>query len=54
MSDIKRFKLSGGEASELEGQDTRFQFLMEQFIPQWQVHRAALNELPVRHENWAY
>lgn len=31
-----------------------FVALMDQFMPQWQVHRDNLNQLPVRHETWAY
>jgi predicted metal-dependent hydrolase len=32
----------------------RFVALMDQFLPKWQFHRAALNRLPVRHERWGY
>jgi predicted metal-dependent hydrolase len=32
----------------------RFLTLIDQFLPQWQFCRAALNRLPVRHENWIY
>ena len=28
--------------------------LMEQFIPKWRFYRDQLNQLPVRHEDWAY
>lgn len=30
----------------------RFQALMDRFMPRWEFHRAALNRLPVRHEDW--
>jgi predicted metal-dependent hydrolase len=32
----------------------RFMTLMDQFMPNWQFHRAELNRLPVRHGDWAY
>jgi hypothetical protein len=32
----------------------RFMTLMDQFMPKWQVCRAELNRLPVRHEEWDY
>jgi predicted metal-dependent hydrolase len=32
----------------------RFKEHMDRFLPQWRVHRDQLNELPVRHEKWAY
>jgi predicted metal-dependent hydrolase len=32
----------------------RFLALMDQFMPKWQFHRASLNRLPVRHENWIF
>jgi predicted metal-dependent hydrolase len=32
----------------------RFMFLMDQFMPNWQVYRAELYRLPVRHGDWAY
>jgi hypothetical protein len=28
--------------------------LMDRLMPNWKVHRQALNRLPVRHENWQY
>jgi hypothetical protein len=28
--------------------------LMDQFIPKWRFYRDQLNQLPVRHEDWAY
>lgn len=31
-----------------------FVALMDQFIPKWQFYRDQLNQLPVRHEDWAY
>jgi len=34
--------------------NNRFVTLMDQFMPNWQVYRAELNRLPVRHEDWAY
>jgi predicted metal-dependent hydrolase len=34
--------------------NTRFITLMDQFMPQWRVCRDQLNQLPVRHEEWAY
>jgi predicted metal-dependent hydrolase len=32
----------------------RFIALMDRHMPNWQIHRAALNQLPVRHEDWAF
>lgn len=32
----------------------RFIALMNQFMPSWKAHRAALNRLPFRHEDWRY
>ena len=32
----------------------RFIALMDRFMPKWKFHRAALNRLPVRHENWGF
>jgi predicted metal-dependent hydrolase len=32
----------------------RFQALMDQFLPQWQVHRDELNRSPLAHEDWGY
>ena len=32
----------------------QFVALMDRFLPKWHHHRAALNRLPVRHENWVY
>lgn len=34
--------------------NARFIALMDRFLPKWQHHRASLNRLPVRHEEWAY
>lgn len=34
--------------------NTRFQALMDLFLPQWRELKARLNELPVRHEEWRY
>lgn len=34
--------------------NARFSSLMALFIPHWQHLRQALNELPVRHEDWRY
>ena len=28
--------------------------MMDRFIQTWQIHRAALNRLPVKNENWEY
>lgn len=33
--------------------NARFVALMDRFMPQWRFHRAQLNQLPVRHEEWA-
>lgn len=32
----------------------RFIFLMDKLMPQWRFLRQRLNQLPVRHEEWAY
>jgi predicted metal-dependent hydrolase len=32
----------------------RFAALMDQFVPKWRFYREALNQLPVRHEQWRY
>lgn len=32
--------------------NTRFIALMNRFLPKWQHYRDALNQLPVRHEDW--
>jgi predicted metal-dependent hydrolase len=32
----------------------RFRVLMDQAMPAWEFHRAQLNRLPVRHEDWSY
>jgi len=34
--------------------NARFVALMDQFMPNWQHRRDQLNQLPVRHEKWAY
>jgi predicted metal-dependent hydrolase len=34
--------------------NARFVELMDRFMPSWQVHRQALNRLPVRQETWGY
>ena len=34
--------------------NARFVALMDRFLPQWRFRRAQLNQLPVRHEEWAY
>lgn len=34
--------------------NTRFVDLMDRFLPQWRFFREKLNQLPVRHEEWAY
>jgi predicted metal-dependent hydrolase len=34
--------------------NARFVALMNQFMPKWQLHRQALNRLPVRQETWSY
>jgi predicted metal-dependent hydrolase len=34
--------------------NARFIALMDQFMPKWQSVRDILNQLPVRHEDWAY
>ncbi len=32
----------------------RFRALMDHVMPAWEFHRARLNRLPVRHEDWHY
>ena len=34
--------------------NARFVAQMDQFMPKWQLHRQALNRLPVRREKWSY
>ncbi len=34
--------------------NARFQALMKEHMPKWQLRREALNRLPVRHEHWTY
>ena len=34
--------------------NARFVALMDRFTPRWQDYRAALNRLPVRHDEWNY
>lgn len=34
--------------------NARFIALMDQFMPNWRLRRDHLNQLPVRHEEWAY
>jgi len=34
--------------------NARFISLMDRFMPKWQLHRQALNRLPVRQETWSY
>jgi len=34
--------------------NARFLVLMDQFVPKWRSYRQVLNQLPVRHESWAY
>jgi len=34
--------------------NSRFVALIDRFMPRWQVFRATLNRLPVRHERWGY
>ena len=34
--------------------NARFQLLMKQHMPNWELRRDALNRLPVKHENWSY
>lgn len=34
--------------------DERFIALMDRHMPNWQFHRAALNQLPVRYEEWSW
>lgn len=32
----------------------RFRELMDQFMPQWRLHRDTLNKVPLGHEEWGY
>ncbi|HPD47668.1 MAG TPA: SprT family zinc-dependent metalloprotease [Anaerohalosphaeraceae bacterium] len=32
----------------------RFKQLMDEFLPQWQLHREQLNRAPLSHEDWTY
>jgi predicted metal-dependent hydrolase len=32
----------------------RFKAYMDRFMPQWRTHRATLNQMPLRHEDWSY
>ncbi|HSH57872.1 MAG TPA: M48 family metallopeptidase, partial [Halomonas sp.] len=32
----------------------RFRYLMDQFMPDWRLRRAELNETPLAHEEWGY
>lgn len=34
--------------------DERFVAYMDRYMPQWRMHRQALNRLPVRHVDWVY
>jgi predicted metal-dependent hydrolase len=34
--------------------NARFSSLLDEFMPHWKQHRAAINRLPVRHEDWSY
>jgi hypothetical protein len=34
--------------------DERFRGHMDRFLPQWRLHRDALNRAPLAHEDWAY
>jgi predicted metal-dependent hydrolase len=34
--------------------NARFIAIMDQFMPNWRLRRDHLNQLPVRHEEWAY
>lgn len=34
--------------------NARFIALMDRFLPEWRIRRDLLNQLPVRHEDWAY
>ena len=34
--------------------NSRFQSLMDGFLPRWRISRDQLNRLPVRHEEWGY
>ncbi len=31
-----------------------FKAYMDRFMPQWRMHRATLNQMPLRHEDWRY
>lgn len=32
----------------------QFKAYMDRFMPQWRMHRATLNQMPLRHEDWSY
>jgi predicted metal-dependent hydrolase len=32
----------------------RFRAYMDQFLPQWRLHREELNRAPLAHEDWEY
>lgn len=32
----------------------QFKAYMNRFMPQWRMHRATLNQMPLRHEDWSY
>lgn len=34
--------------------NARFLAIMDRFMPEWQIRRDQLNQLPVRHEDWRY
>jgi predicted metal-dependent hydrolase len=34
--------------------NARFKALVQQYMPNWELRRQALNRLPVRHETWSY
>jgi len=34
--------------------NARFRALLDRLLPNWQLRRAELNRLPVRHEDWVY
>jgi predicted metal-dependent hydrolase len=34
--------------------NARFIALMDRFMPNWEIYRAALNRLPLRHDTWQY
>lgn len=34
--------------------NARFQSLLKQHMPSWELRRDALNRLPIRHEHWSY